>query len=214
MRHRIKGKKLGMTSSHRKSTFANLATALITHEQIRTTLPKAKELKRVTDRLITLAKTGTTKQNQLANRRLAMARLGDAEAVRKMWQVLAPRYEKRNGGYTRVLKMGVRYGDCAPMAVVELIDRDKEAKGKEDKARHQALKQAQKEAQKETEKQIAADPQAKQPAPAAAPSSTPSQASEDKPGAIGRAISKVMGKSATAKQSTTASQPPKKAKKP
>jgi len=155
MRHRLnKGKKLGMTGPHRRSTFANLATALITHEQVRTTLPKAKELKRVADKLISIAKNGTKgglkKGEELANRRRALAKLGDEEAVRKMWQVLAPRYEKRNGGYTRVLKMGVRYGDCAPMAVIEFVNRDKDARGKEDKARHLAQKKEQEANQKDT----------------------------------------------------------------
>ncbi len=141
MRHRLQGRKLGMTSSHRRSVFANLATALITHEQLRTTLPKAKELKRITDKLITLAKGG-----QLSQRRAALARLGDQKAVDKMWEILAPRYKERSGGYTRVLKMGVRYGDCSPMALVELVERDREAKGQEDKARHQA-EQARKKAE-------------------------------------------------------------------
>ncbi|TVQ82333.1 MAG: 50S ribosomal protein L17 [Micavibrio sp.] len=126
MRHKLKGRKLGRTGSHRLAMFANMAAALIKHEQIKTTLPKAKELRRFTDRLITLGKKGG-----LSNRRLAAARLRDEEMVKKLFEVLAERYKERPGGYTRVLKAGFRYGDCAPMAIIELVDRDPEAKGKD-----------------------------------------------------------------------------------
>ncbi|MDH5748832.1 MAG: 50S ribosomal protein L17 [Rhodospirillales bacterium] len=134
MRHRISGRKLNLTSSHRKAMLSNMAASLLRHEQITTTLPKAKELRRVADRMITLGKRGT-----LAARRRALSHLGgDTQLVGKLFDVLAGRYKDRNGGYTRVLKAGYRYGDSAPMAVIELVDRDPEAKGMEDKARHEA----------------------------------------------------------------------------
>jgi large subunit ribosomal protein L17 len=126
MRHRNQGRKLNRTASHRGALLASLATALIKHEQIATTLPKAKELRRVTDRLITLAKRG-----DLHARRLAAARVRDEAMVAKLFETLGPRYAARPGGYTRVLKAGFRYGDSAPMAVIELIDRDPEARGKD-----------------------------------------------------------------------------------
>ncbi|HEU4475966.1 MAG TPA: 50S ribosomal protein L17 [Methyloceanibacter sp.] len=124
MRHRNQGRKLNRTATHRSALFASLATALIKHEQIATTLPKAKELRRVTDRLITLAKKG-----DLHGRRLAFSRLRDEAIVAKLFDTLGPRYAERPGGYTRVLKAGFRYGDSAPMAVIELVDRDPDAKG-------------------------------------------------------------------------------------
>ncbi|MGH6734798.1 MAG: 50S ribosomal protein L17 [Methyloceanibacter sp.] len=124
MRHRKAGRKLNRTPSHRSALLASLATALIKHEQIATTLPKAKELRRVTDRLITLAKKG-----DLHARRLAFARIRDEAMVAKLFETLGPRYAERPGGYTRVLKAGFRYGDSAPMAVIELVDRDEDAKG-------------------------------------------------------------------------------------
>ncbi len=124
MRHRISGRKLNRTASHRKAMFANMANALIKHEQIKTTLPKAKELKRVTDRLITLGKKGG-----LHRRRQAFGHLRDDAVVAKLFDVIAERYKERPGGYTRVLKAGFRYGDSAPMAIIELVDRDPEAKG-------------------------------------------------------------------------------------
>jgi large subunit ribosomal protein L17 len=130
MRHRLSGRKLNRTSAHRKAMFNNLAAALIRHEQITTTLPKAKDLKPIADRLITLGKRGN-----LHARRQAIAVLGDAALAAKLFDTLAPRYAKRNGGYTRVLKAGFRYGDASPMAVVELVERDPAAKGAEDKAR-------------------------------------------------------------------------------
>jgi len=122
MRHRNQGRKLNRTATHRSALFASLATALIKHEQIVTTLPK--DLRRVTDRLITLAKKG-----DLHARRLAFSRIRDEAMVAKLFDTLGPRYAARPGGYTRVLKAGFRYGDSAPMAVIELVDRDPEAKG-------------------------------------------------------------------------------------
>ena len=124
MRHRNQGRKLNRTATHRSALFASLATALIKHEQIVTTLPKAKELRRVADRLITLAMKG-----DLHARRLAFSRIRDEAMVAKLFETLGPRYAARPGGYTRVLKAGFRYGDSAPMAVIELVDRDPEAKG-------------------------------------------------------------------------------------
>lgn len=130
MRHRLSGRKLNRTSSHRKAMFNNMAASLITHEQIKTTLPKAKDLRRVADRLITLGKRG-----DLHARRQALAILQDKEVVTKLFDTLADRYKERKGGYTRVLKAGFRYGDAAPMAVIELVDRDEDAKGAADLAR-------------------------------------------------------------------------------
>jgi len=124
MRHGIAGRKLGVTSSHRQAMFRNMAAALIKHEQITTTLPKAKELRPVAEKLITLGKKGG-----MANRRLAYARLRDDTIVDKLFGALADRYRSRAGGYCRVLKAGVRYGDAADMAVIELVDRDVGAKG-------------------------------------------------------------------------------------
>lgn len=126
MRHRNKGRKLNRTHSHRKALFANMAAALIKHEQITTTLPKAKELRSIVDRLITLGKKG-----DLHARRHAIAKMRDKEQAKKLFDVLGPRYKDRNGGYTRVLKAGFRYGDNAPMAVIELVDRDVNEKGKD-----------------------------------------------------------------------------------
>jgi large subunit ribosomal protein L17 len=124
MRHRKGPAKLGRTSTHRQAMLANMAAALVKHEQIVTTLPKAKALRPVVEKLITLAKKG-----DLSSRRLAIARLRDEAMVRKLFSTLAERYNERPGGYTRVLKAGFRYGDDAPMAVIELVDRDPEAKG-------------------------------------------------------------------------------------
>ena len=126
MRHRKAGRKLNRTASHRKAMFQNLAQALLKHEQIVTTLPKAKDLAPIVEKLITLAKKGG-----LANRRLAISRLQDEELVTKMFVELADRYKERTGGYTRVLKAGYRHGDNAPMAVIELIDRNEDAKGQD-----------------------------------------------------------------------------------
>jgi large subunit ribosomal protein L17 len=118
MRHRKSGRQLNRNSSHRKAMFKNMAVSLIEHEFIKTTVPKAKELKRVAEPLITLAKS-----DSVANRRLAFARTGSKEAVGKLFAELGPRYENRPGGYTRILKCGFRSGDAAPMAIVELVDR-------------------------------------------------------------------------------------------
>ncbi len=136
MRHRKRKGRLNRTAEHRKAMFANMAAALIEHEQIITTLPKAKALKSVVDKLITLGKKGQDDAKRLHYYRLAIARLQNKrEAARKLFDVLGPRYAERNGGYTRVLKAGFRHGDNAPMAVIELVDRDPEAKGAKDKAR-------------------------------------------------------------------------------
>ncbi|PCH99586.1 MAG: 50S ribosomal protein L17 [Alphaproteobacteria bacterium] len=124
MRHGLKGRKLNRTSSHRKAMFANMAAALVKHEQILTTLPKAKELKPFVDKLITLGKKGT-----LSSRRQAIATMRDETQTRKLFDTLATRYKDRQGGYTRVMKAGFRYGDNAPMAVIEFVDRDEAAKG-------------------------------------------------------------------------------------
>ena len=136
MRHRKSGRKLNRTSSHRKAMFANMAAALIRHEQIVTTLPKAKELRPFVDKLVTLAKKG-----DLAARRMAISKVRDQEMVRKLFDTIGPRYEERNGGYTRVLRAGYRYGDSAPVAVIEFVDRDESAKGAEDRARAEAQEQ-------------------------------------------------------------------------
>ncbi len=130
MRHRKLGRRFNRDSGHRQAMFSNMAAALIRHEQIVTTLPKAKDLKRVIDKYITLAKRG-----DMNSRRLAAARLRDDEMVKKLFDTLAPRYKDRNGGYSRVLKAGFRYGDSAPRAVIELVDRDESVKGKADKER-------------------------------------------------------------------------------
>jgi len=122
MRHRLGNRKLNRTSSHRLAMFRNMATSLLRHEVIKTTLPKAKELRRVAEPLITLGKTPT-----LANRRLAFARLRDREIVGKLFDELGPRFANRNGGYLRILKCGFRDGDNAPMAYVELLDRPAES---------------------------------------------------------------------------------------
>ena len=126
MRHGMKGRKFSRSSSHRKAMFANMASALIKHEQIKTTLPKAKDLRAIVEKLITLGKKGG-----LANRRLAYAQLRDEAMVNKLFGPLAERYASRAGGYTRVLKAGFRYGDAAPMGLIELVDRDPAAKGQD-----------------------------------------------------------------------------------
>ena len=126
MKHRIKGKKLNRTSSHRKALLKNMSQALIKHEQIITTLVKAKTLKPYFDKLITIGKKGN-----LSARRQAISKVGDIKLVEKLFSILAKRYETRKGGYSRVLKAGFRFGDSAPMAVIELVDRDEEARGKD-----------------------------------------------------------------------------------
>ncbi|RYH04395.1 50S ribosomal protein L17 [Salipiger sp. IMCC34102] len=130
MRHARGYRRLNRTHEHRKALFANMAGSLIEHEQIKTTLPKAKELKRVIDKLITLGKRG-----DLHARRMANAQLKQEMHTAKLFDVLGPRYAERQGGYCRVLKAGFRYGDMAPMAIIELVDRDRDAKGAADKAR-------------------------------------------------------------------------------
>ena len=137
MRHGKAHRKLNRTASHRKAMFANMAAALIEHEQIVTTLPKAKEMRSIADKLITLGKRG-----DLHARRQAISQIKDVAQVKKLFDVLGPRYKDRNGGYTRVLKAGFRYGDNAPMAVLELVDRDVDAKGAADRARVEAERAA------------------------------------------------------------------------
>src|SRR5499427_4993232 len=126
MRHGYAHRKLGRTTSHRHALFANMAASLIKHEQIVTTLPKAKELRPFVEKLVTLAKKG-----DLHARRIAISRVRDVDQVRKLFDTLGPRYKGRNGGYTRVLKAGYRYGDNAPLAVIEFVDRDVSEKGKD-----------------------------------------------------------------------------------
>lgn len=133
MRHGKGYRKLNRTHEHRKAMFANMVCSLVEHEQIKTTLPKAKELKRIIDKMITLGKKG-----DLHSRRIAHSRMKQDEAVKKLFEVLGPRYAERAGGYSRVLKAGFRYGDMAPMAIIELVDRDVDAKGAGDKARVEA----------------------------------------------------------------------------
>ena len=128
MRHGNSNRKLNRTHEHRKAMFANMVCSLIEHEQIQTTLPKAKELKKIIDKYITLGKKGS-----LHSRRQVISRLKQNSAVIKLFETLAPRYKERNGGYTRVLKAGFRYGDAAPLAVIELVDRGVSAKGAKDK---------------------------------------------------------------------------------
>ncbi|MBY8978227.1 50S ribosomal protein L17 [Rhodobacteraceae bacterium NNCM2] len=130
MRHGNGYRKLNRTHEHRKAMFANMVCSLIEHEQIKTTLPKAKELKRIADKIITLAKRG-----DMHARRQAMSQMGQEAVVKKLFDTVGPRYKERSGGYTRVLKAGFRYGDMAPMAIIELVDRDPEAKGAADRAR-------------------------------------------------------------------------------
>src|SRR5688500_13723224 len=126
MRHRVGHRKLQRTSSHRAALFRNMAAALIKHEQITTTVAKAKELRPYVEKLITLAKKGG-----LSNRRLAHARMLDDAQLVKLFDVLAPRYAERNGGYTRIIKAGIRASDAAPIAIIELVDRDFSAKGQD-----------------------------------------------------------------------------------
>ena len=133
MRHGKSGRKLNRTASHRKAMFANMAASLIKHEQIVTTLPKAKEMKPIIDKLITLGKRG-----DLHARRQAISQIRDTAMVAKLFDTLGERYKDRSGGYSRVLKAGFRYGDNAPMAVIELVDRDPDARGADDRARAEA----------------------------------------------------------------------------
>jgi len=126
MRHRVGGRKLQRTSSHRQALFRNMAAALIKHEQITTTTAKAKELRPYVEKLVTLAKRGG-----LSNRRLAQSRLMDETQLAKLFDVLAPRYADRNGGYTRIVKAGIRASDAAPVSIIEFVDRDVAAKGQD-----------------------------------------------------------------------------------
>lgn len=161
MFHRKNQRRLNRTSSHRKALFANMMQALIKHEQIVTTLPKAKELRRVIDPIITFGKKGG-----LANRRLAIADVRDATMVAKVFDVLAPRYADRAGGYTRVLKAGFRHGDAAPMAIIEFVDRDVTARGKDsgpvanDELEHEDFAVATEKAKKEIKAPKKAAPKA------------------------------------------------------
>ncbi len=137
MRHALSGRKLNRTTGHRKAMFANMAAALIKHEQIKTTLPKAKDLRPMVEKLITLGKRGG-----LHARRQALAVLHDRKLAEKLFGPLAERYKDRAGGYTRVLRAGFRYGDSAPMAIIELIDRDRAAKGQDSGAKPEAEAEA------------------------------------------------------------------------
>ncbi len=135
MRHANAHRKLNRKAEHRRAMFANMAASLIRHEQIVTTLPKAKDLRPIVEKLVTLGKRG-----DLHARRQAIAEMRDVAMVKKLFDVIGPRYKDRNGGYTRVLKAGYRYGDSAAVAVIEFVDRDVDAKGKEDRERHGAAK--------------------------------------------------------------------------
>ncbi len=126
MRHRVAGRKLNRTSAHRKAMFKNMADALVKHEQITTTLPKAKELRPYVEKLVTLGKRG-----DLHARRQILSQTNDAKTAAKLIDVLAERYKERQGGYLRILKAGFRYGDSAPVAIIEFVDRDEEAKGQD-----------------------------------------------------------------------------------
>ncbi len=141
MRHGKSGRKLNRTSSHRKAMFANMAVSLITHEQITTTVPKAKEIRPIVEKLVTLGKRG-----DLHARRQALSQIQDKDAVKKLFDTIAARYATRNGGYLRIMRAGFRHGDNAPMAIIEFVDRDVSAKGAADKARVEA-----EEAEGETE---------------------------------------------------------------
>lgn len=141
MRHGKSGRKLNRTSSHRKAMFANMAVSLITHEQISTTVPKAKEIRPIVEKLVTLGKRG-----DLHARRQALSQIQDKDAVKKLFDTIAARYATRNGGYLRIMRAGFRHGDNAPMAIIEFVDRDISAKGAADKARVEA-----EEAEGETE---------------------------------------------------------------
>ena len=137
MRHKMRGRKLNRTSSHRKAMFVNMTASLLRHEQIKTTKPKARDLRSFAEKMITLGKRG-----DLHARRKALSFLQDKAVVSKLFDTLAERYKDRQGGYTRVLAAGFRYGDSAPMAVIELVDRDPDAKGAEDRERQEAMLEA------------------------------------------------------------------------
>jgi large subunit ribosomal protein L17 len=133
MRHGKAHRRFNRRSDHRRAMLANMCASLIRHEQIVTTLPKAKDLRPIVEKLVTLGKRG-----DLHARRQAIAEMRDIPMVKKLFEVIGPRYKERNGGYTRVLKAGFRYGDSAPVAVIEFVDRDEDAKGSDDRARHEA----------------------------------------------------------------------------
>ena len=133
MRHGNGYRKLNRTHEHRKAMFANMVCSIIEHEQIKTTMPKAKEVKRIIDKIISLGKRG-----DLHARRIAGSRIKQEQAVKKLFEVLGPRYKERSGGYSRVIRAGFRYGDMAPMAIIELVDRDPDAKGASDRKRLEA----------------------------------------------------------------------------
>ena len=143
MKHNIKNKKLNKTSSHRKAMFMNMSNSLIKHEQITTTLPKAKELKRFVDKIITLGK-----KPNLQNTKILVSKLQDITSTNKVKKTLAKRYESRKGGYTRIIKAGFRYGDNAPMAIIEFVDRDVEAKRVDKKKKDPAKEADKKEVKK------------------------------------------------------------------
>ncbi len=149
MRHGMSQRRFNRTSEHRKAMFKNLTVSLLMHEQIKTTLPKAKDLRSVVEKIITLGRT-----DSVANRRIAMSFLQDAEIVKKLFTVIGPRYAKRPGGYTRVLKAGFRYGDMAPMAIIELVDRDVSAKGSNIKKIEEKSAEAKKETKKSEVKKV------------------------------------------------------------
>jgi large subunit ribosomal protein L17 len=138
MRHGKTNRRFNRRPEHRKAMLANMAASLITHEQIVTTLPKAKDIRPIVEKLVTLGKKGT-----LHARRQAISEMRDRDAVKRLFEVVAPRYKDRNGGYLRIIKAGYRYGDSAPVAVIEFVDRDVAAKGKVDLARHEAWKATQ-----------------------------------------------------------------------
>ena len=152
MRHGISGRKLNRKTSHRISLLKNLSKSLIVHEQIETTLPKAKDLRPFVEKILTIGKT-----NNLASKKRVYSYLGDKKIVDKVFNVLGKRYEKRNGGYVRILKSGFRYGDSAPKAIIELVERDVNAKGIEDKERSKV-----KELEKEAEESKLAKPEVKE----------------------------------------------------
>ena len=141
MRHQKAGRKLNRTASHRKAMFANMAASLILHEQIVTTLPKAKEIRPIVEKLVTLGKRG-----DLHARRQAISQIRDVTVVAKLFDAIATRYASRNGGYLRIMKAGFRYGDNAPLAVIEFVDRDPAAKGAADRARVEAERAAEEQA--------------------------------------------------------------------
>ena len=132
MRHGVAQRKLNRTHEHRKAMFANMASALIKHEQITTTLPKAKELRPIVEKLVTMAKHAEKDEKRSLNlRRLAIAKIRDKDMAKKLFDTLGPRYAERDGGYIRIMKAGFRYGDNAPLAVIEFVDRDEDAKGQD-----------------------------------------------------------------------------------